>query len=86
MMTLDHILNELDKLPEGSGKVEILTCGATHIAQDKSGEVYAYHGEPRNDRLYDEWLCGNGELDRCVLWCGDLPAPEDWKDCIWELP
>lgn len=64
----------------------ILTCGATHIAQDNDGCVYAYRSKPvAGDNVgLKEWV---GSRDnQVVLFCAELERPADWTKCVWELP
>lgn len=68
-------------------KREILTCGATHVAIDSNGAIYAYKGNPRDDDSEGmEWLPGKGKEDRTVMYCGLADAPTNWKECVWQLP
>lgn len=86
MMTLDEMLEAIDRDKEGADRQQVLTCGATHIAQDANGEVYAYRGAPTNLRHIEEWGSGDNSGERVMRFCGYLPAPEDWSQCVWELP
>lgn len=92
MKTLKEILAEIDEAELNSGDDEtatskkILTCGATHIAQDSDGAVFAFRGKPKPNKIEDiaEWL--SGEKGEVLLFCADLEKPEDWTQCVWELP
>ena len=83
-------LNEVIEIICGYGlraKRELLTCGATHVAIDDNGSIFAYKGEPRNDDPDgQEWLPGRGEEDRTVMYCGVTEYPGNWKSCVWKLP
>lgn len=64
----------------------ILTCGATHIAQDSDGCVYAYRKKPVANKYphLNEWLRSDG--GETMFFCAELDRPEDWTKCVWELP
>lgn len=82
MKTLEEMFAEF-----GEEKTRrILICGATHIAQDADGCVYAYKGEPTSDKCpgLNEWVTGKG--GEVVIFCAELDRPEDWTKCVWELP
>lgn len=92
MKTLKEILAEIDAAAikdnddEATTSKKILTCGATHIAQDSDGAVFAFRGKPTATRFEDmaEWF--GGDEGEAVLFCADLEKPEDWTQCLWELP
>lgn len=91
MKTLKEVLAEIDAEQikgnddEATTSNKILTCGATHIAQDADGEYYAYRGEPMA-LTTNEWGAGNGKDNRCMLYCGHGDKPKDHTVCVWELP
>ena len=93
-MTLDDIVKLLSEntIDKRNHKKIILECGATHLAVDECGEVYAWKGEPEPNELSDgscgEWL-GYGKA-QCTLYFGDIPHPadsgQDWKELLIKLP
>lgn len=85
MKTLEQIMAEIESSSINDDiKRVTLTCGATHIAQDPNGAIYAYKGKPSSEGEFDEWMSeGEGGV---VLFCADLEKPEDWTQCVWELP
>lgn len=85
MKTLEQIMSDIEAASaRGDIKQAILTCGATHIAQDPNGLVFAYKGEPSRENDFDEWM-SKGE-NGVVLFCAELERPADWTKCVWELP
>ena len=85
LLTVRQVLNRIEKIGM-QDKNRVLTCGATHIAQDADGEYYAFRGEPRKDLVPSEWVAGNGKDNRCMLYCGQGDKPKDHTVCVWELP
>ena len=68
-------------------KRELLTCGATHVAIDSNGAIFAFKGMPRDDDSEgQEWLPGYNKGDKTVLFCGSTDCPTNWKECVWQLP
>lgn len=93
-MTLDELLNLLPVIDSAGRNIrqKVLTCGATHLAVDECGEVYAWKGDPEpNEWGYcscGEWI-GDGKA-KCILCVGDIPHPadsgHDWKELLIKLP
>lgn len=86
MMTLSELIHQAEIHNPKMSARQILECGATHIAMDASGAVFAYKGEPTNERYPNEWGGGNKPGEKAVLFLADLPEPDNWKECIWVLP
>lgn len=84
LLTVRQVLNRIEKIGV-QDKNRVLTCGATHIAQDADGEYYAYKGEPKA-LSPNEWGAGSGKDNRCMLYCGQGGKPKDHTVCVWELP
>lgn len=85
MKTLEQIFTEIEKYGVTT-KNKILISGATHLAQDEDGSVFGYKGEPEHMAHFPEWQSGDGEENRAVIYCGKLDEPENWKECVWQLP
>lgn len=86
MMTLKELINQAVTVNLTMTERKILECGATHIAMDASGAVFAYKGEPTNERYPNEWGGGNKPGESAVLFLANLPEPDNWKECVWVLP
>jgi hypothetical protein len=88
-MNLEQILKRIEIASDHDDiRQRILTCGATHLAQDSSGEVFGYKGEPEHMEYCDcdEWQSGSAPGARVVIFAAKLDAPENWKVAVWELP
>lgn len=83
-LTVRQVLNRIEKIGMQDKNI-VLTCGATHIAQDADGEYYAYKGKPILMGA-SEWCAGDEKEFRCMLYCGQGEKPKDHTICVWELP
>jgi hypothetical protein len=86
MMTLKELINQAVTVNTAMTERKILECGATRVAMDASGAVFAYKGETTNERYPNEWGSGNKSGEKAVLFLADLPEPDNWKECVWVLP
>lgn len=85
MKNLQEILGEIEAASNREDiRRAIMTCGATHLAQDPNGLVFAYKGKPSRENDFDEWM-SEGESG-VMLFCAELDRPADWTQCVWELP
>lgn len=85
MITLEQLFTQLESMG-GSTRKQILECGATHIAIDSHGSVYAYKGKPVHMTDFEEWQSGGEWWHKTCLWCGDLEPQENWRKLVFELP
>lgn len=85
MLTLETIFIKI-QTQDVTTKRQILECGATHLAVDSDGSIYAYKGKPVHMTEHPEWRSGDGENDKVCLWCGDIGIYPEWKDALYELP
>lgn len=90
-MTTSEMLDKIDSIGITTSSM-VLTIGATHLAVDFDGAIYAYKGEPRQIKTsigddFKEWLPGRADGCATLLYCGSFGVEQiNWRKRVYILP
>lgn len=98
MLQFTELLSKIDKSNTTATAQTAIHGGATHIAIDGNGDVFAFKMRPRhclpddddaNDYL-GEWLCGSeryGHIARTVCFLGNTGREHtNWRELCYRIP